>query len=101
VTIAFIGHADPEQAAAASAYEDDVLPLLDDHGAALLYRGRRADGQDPSLPLEVHVIRFPSQDAYDGFLGDERRRALLDRHGDVFRSKVVVQLDTVVGADGA
>jgi len=29
VTIAFIGHADADGAAAASAYEDDVPPLLD------------------------------------------------------------------------
>lgn len=100
ITIAFVGHAAPERADAASAYEDEVLPLLADHGAQLLYRGRRAEGQDPSLPLEVHLIRFPSRAAYDGYLGDEPRRALLERHGEVFTSKVVVELDTVAGAGG-
>jgi hypothetical protein len=34
--IGFIGHADPDRAQAVSAFEDDVLPLLDDHGARVL-----------------------------------------------------------------
>jgi uncharacterized protein (DUF1330 family) len=96
VIIAFVGHSAPERAAAASAYEDEVLPLLADHGAVLLFRGRRAEGEDESLPLEVHLIRFPSRAAYDAFLGDERRAALLQQHGDVFTSKLVVELDSVV-----
>lgn len=94
VTIAFVGYADADRTGAASAYEDEVLPLLVDHGADLLYRGRRADGQDPSLPLEVHLIRFPGRGAYDAFLADERRRALIHRHGEVFASTIVVELET-------
>ena len=96
VTIAFIGHADPGAVAAASAYEDAVLPLLADHGAELLYRGRRAEEQDAALPAEVHLIRFPDRTAYDAFLADPRRQTLLDQHGEVFTSKVVVELDTLV-----
>lgn len=96
VTIAFLGHAPPERAAAASAFEDDVLPLLADHGAELLFRGRRAEGQAPDLPLEVHVIRFPGRAAYDAYLADDRRLALLERHGEVFSAKVVVELDPLV-----
>ncbi|MEQ1787096.1 MAG: DUF1330 domain-containing protein [Acidimicrobiales bacterium] len=97
VTIAFVGHAGEATAAAATAYEDAVLPLLSDHGAELLFRGRRVAGQAESLPLEVHVIRFPSRTAYDAFLDDPHRRALLDAHGEVFTSKVVVELDPVTG----
>jgi len=96
VTIAFIGHADPAQVDAASAYEDAVLPLLADHRAELLYRGRRAGDQAESLPAEVHLIRFPDRDAYAAFLADDRRHALLHEHGEVFTSKVVVELDPVV-----
>ena len=96
VTIAFIGHTAPERVAAAFAYEDAVLPLLADHGAELLYRGRRTPSEDTSLPAEVHLIRFPDRGAYDAFLADRRRLALLDEHGEVFTGKVVVELDTVV-----
>jgi len=95
VTIAFVGYAAPDCVAAASAYEDDVLPLLADHGAVLGFRGRRRADQDPALPLEVHVIRFPSRASYAAFLADERRLALIEQHGDVFATKVVVELDPV------
>lgn len=93
MTIAFVGHAEPHLAAAASAYEDDVLPLLSDHGAELLFRGQRRDGEGPELPVEVHVIRFPSRAAYDAYLVDDLRLALLEQHGEVFASKVVVEVD--------
>ena len=83
VTIAFVGHATPDRVDAASAYEDDVLPLLADHGAELLYRGRRAEHEDSALPLEVHLSGSRPQ-AYDAFLTDDRRHALLAEHGEVF-----------------
>lgn len=95
VTIAFVGHATPAQAEAATAYEDAVLPLLGDHGAELLYRGRRAEGQDASLPLEVHLIRFPNRASYDAYISDDRRLTLLDAYGEVFTSNVVVELVTL------
>ena len=96
-TIAFIGHADPAGAERASAYEDEVLVLLEDHGARLLYRGRRADGQDAALPLEVHLIRFPHRAAFDAYLADDRRLALRARYGEVFSTTQVVELETVTG----
>jgi uncharacterized protein (DUF1330 family) len=96
-TIAFVGHADAGSASAAVAYEDAVLPLLAEHGAQLLYRGRRRPGQSESLPLEVHLIWFPSRAMFDAYLGDPRREALLEEHGETFNSKVVVELDPVVG----
>ena len=92
-TLAFVGWAAPDLAEAAGAYEDAVLPLLAAHGARVEYRGRRALGQDPSLPLEVHLLWFPSRAAYDGFLADPRRAALVEEHGDVFEQKVLVELD--------
>lgn len=94
-TLVFIGHADPGSAALASAYEDRVLPLLTDHGAELQFRGLRSAGEDPSAPLEVHVIRFPHRHAFDAYMADERRLALLEEFGDVFTSKQVVEVDPV------
>ncbi len=94
-TLVFIGHADPELAARASAYEDRVLPLLADHGAELQFRGVRAAGEEPTAPLEVHVTRFPHRRAFDAYMADERRLALLDEFGEVFTSKQVVEIDPV------
>lgn len=97
-TIAFVGRADPALVEAAGAFEDAVLALLPDHGATLVYRGRRAPGQDESLPAEVHLIRFPHRAAFAAYLADGRRQALLAAHGEVFTEKVVVELDEVPGS---
>jgi uncharacterized protein (DUF1330 family) len=95
-TLVFIGHADPDTSERAVAYEDRVLPLLADHGAELLYRGRRTQ-PDVELPLEVHLIRFPHRRSFDAYMADERRRALLDEYGEVFTRKQVVEMTTVTG----
>ena len=94
-TLVFVGHADPAHEERAAAYEDAVLPLLADHGAELVYRGRRAAGQDEALPLEVHLIRFPHRPALESYLSDDRRAALLEEFGEVFTAKQVVEMDTV------
>lgn len=94
-TIVFAGYADPGSSDRAVAFEDEVLPLLADHGARLLFRGRRADGEDPSLPLEVHVTWFPHRAAFDAYLADERRLAAVERYGEPFSAKQVVEVDTV------
>jgi uncharacterized protein (DUF1330 family) len=96
-TLAFVGYAATGMSERASAYEDEVLPLLADHGARLLYRGRRAAHQDDSLPLEVHLTWFPHRRALEAYMADERRAALMEAHGEVFTRKEVVEVDSVTG----
>lgn len=95
-TLVFIGHADDATSERASAYEDRVLALLDDHGARLLYRGRRVE-PDHELPLEVHLIRFPHRRAFDAFMADGRRLALTEEYGEVFTRKQIAEMDTLAG----
>jgi uncharacterized protein (DUF1330 family) len=95
VTLVFVGHASAATADRAAAYEDAVLPLLADHGARLVYRGRRTDTHDVSQPFEVHVLWFPSGAAFDAYLADDRRRARLDEFGEVFTSKQVFEMETI------
>lgn len=52
-------------------YEEAVLALLPDHGAALELRVRAADGS-----AETHLIRFPGRAAFDAFVADPRRLAM-------------------------
>ena len=100
-TLAFVGYADEAASARASAFEDAVLPLLADHGAKVLYRGKRAEGQDPALPLEVHLLWFPHRRSLQAYLADDRRRALIEQHGEVFTAKHTVELtpDGTTGPD--
>lgn len=78
----------------AAAYEDEVLPLLEDHGARVLYRGR-ADHEDPSLPVEIHLLWFPERQAFKSHLADGRRLAAMERAVEVFTLKQVVEVKAI------
>lgn len=52
------------------AYEAAVLPLLADHGGVLEQRLRGLDH-----PIEIHLLTFPSAEAYQAYLSDPRRLA--------------------------
>jgi uncharacterized protein (DUF1330 family) len=51
-------------------YESLVLPLLDDHGGRLEQRLR-----SPDRLTEVHIVSFPSRDAFSAYREDPRRGA--------------------------
>ncbi|RST14396.1 N-acetyltransferase [Streptomyces sp. WAC05374] len=57
-----------DAAADALAYEERVLSLLPRHGGRLERRLRTADGLS-----EVHLLTFPSEDAYRAYLADPGR----------------------------
>jgi uncharacterized protein (DUF1330 family) len=97
--LGFVGYTDPDKVDQAAAYEDEVLPLLVDHGARVLYRGRRAPGEDPALPAEIQLVWVPSRAALDAYLADPRRQAAIDRFGSVFTETQVVGLLTVESSD--
>jgi hypothetical protein len=94
-TLAFVGYTTAALADAAAAYEDEVLPLLTDHGARVLYRGRRAAGQDVELPFELHLLWFPNRSALAAYLDDDRRAALSEQFGEVFTVRQVVELEPI------
>ena len=97
ITLAFVGYTTSADAERAAAYEDAVLPLLAEHGARVLHRGRRRADQHESLPFEVHVLWFPDRAAFDAYLADDRRAALLAQFGETFTRKEVVELDVIEG----
>lgn len=77
----------PGLEAAMTAYEDEVLALVPEHGGQLVSRavGDGADGN----PHEVHVYRFPGQDALDAYMADPRRLAKADERDRVIASTVL------------
>jgi len=70
------------------AYEDRVLALVPAHGGTVLQRARTAG--DAAQPLEVQFYRFPSEDALQSYLADDRRVALAaERDRVVFRTEIM------------
>ncbi len=55
-------------------YESKVLPLLDPHGGRLEKRLRISDQAEAEKPFEVHLIQFPSEDAFQAFQEDPIRK---------------------------
>lgn len=64
----------PGQEDALVAYEDRVLALVPAHGGTVLQRARSSG--EGGHPLEVQFSRFPSEDALQAYLADDRRVAL-------------------------
>lgn len=93
-TLVFLGYADPSGADDAARFEDEVLPLVEEHGGRVVFRGRRRD-DDASHPAEVHVLWFPDHDAIEHYREDPRRAAIVARFGQVFESTTLVELDPV------
>jgi hypothetical protein len=81
------------QAEALVSYEDQVLALLPDHGGTVLQRARTAGTGDE--PLEVHLLRFPSPAAMDGYLADARRTALSDGRDRAIARTQILTVDLV------
>lgn len=96
-TLAFVGYTTPDLADEAAAYEDAVLPLVIEHGGHVVYRGRRAQGQDPNMPFEVHLLWFPGPSAFHAYIDDPRRAELITKFGEVFTSTHVVEIETISG----
>ncbi len=70
------------------AYEDRVLPLVAGHGGRVRERAR-SDGTD-GAPLEVHLIEFPSEAAFEAYLVDDRRAAMAaERDAAIARTQVL------------
>jgi uncharacterized protein (DUF1330 family) len=74
-------------------YEDRVLRLLPDHGARVVQRARTAGNADE--PLEVHLLEFPSEDALNSYISDERRTALSDDRDRAVARTQILRVDLI------
>ena len=68
----------PGMEAALSAYEDEVLCLVAEHGGRVLERGTVLPGSqhDGEPPAEVQFLEMPSEASLDAYVNDPRRLAM-------------------------
>jgi uncharacterized protein (DUF1330 family) len=83
----------PGNAARLVEYEDRVLPLIAHHGGRVLQRVRALDAA--TVPLEVHIIEFPSEDALEDYLQDPARAALSDLRDEAIARTELVRVSVV------
>lgn len=73
-------------------YERQVLGLLPAHGARVLHRAVNAD-REPTQPLEVQLLEFPSGAAFNAYLDDPTRRLLAEFRDDFIERTSVFPVD--------
>jgi hypothetical protein len=76
-------------------FEAVAIPLIGKHGGELLLRLRPTPecviAGSMDLPYEIHLVRFPSDEALASFTADPQRQGLLRLKNDSVRSSLVVR----------
>jgi uncharacterized protein (DUF1330 family) len=74
-------------------YENKVLPIVEVYGGSVLERARTAGTGDE--PLEIQLLEFPSEHAFDQYMGDEHRTALADERELAVARTDILRVDLV------
>ena len=77
------------------AYEDKVLGFAAEYGGQILQRARNGGSDDHALenqPLEIQTLRFPSAQAVQRFMADDRRQALAEERDRVIAMTEVIEV---------
>lgn len=76
-------------------FETLALALLAKHGGELLLRLRPTErdviARSIELPYEIHIVRFPSNDAFAQFAADDDRQRFLHLKSASVRSELVIR----------
>jgi uncharacterized protein (DUF1330 family) len=81
-----------------AAYEDRVLRLASEHGCEVLQRARASAagaGEAVGRPAEIQLLRFPSAEAFDEFMNDQRRLLLAGERDKVIASTEVIEVELI------
>ena len=76
-------------------FEAVAIPLIGKHGGELLLRLRPNPecviAGSIDLPYEIHLVRFPSDEALASFTADPERQWVLHLKNDSVRSSLIVR----------
>jgi uncharacterized protein (DUF1330 family) len=75
------------------AYEDRVLRIVPEHGGRVLQRAR--GGGTAGQPLEIQLLEFPSAQALDAYMTDDRRQSLAGERDKVISKTEVIEVQLV------
>jgi uncharacterized protein (DUF1330 family) len=80
------------------AYEDRVLSIVPEHGGRVHQRARGSG--TAGQPLEIQILEFPSAQALDAYMTDDRRRSLADQRDKAISKTEVIEVQLVHAAPG-
>jgi uncharacterized protein (DUF1330 family) len=74
-------------------YEDRVLRIVPEHGGRVLQRARGSG--TAGQPLEIQFLEFPSAQALDAYMADDRRQSLAGERDKVIAKTEVIDVKLV------
>ena len=77
------------------AYEDKVLGFAAEYGGQVIQRARNTGTDDharENQPLEIQTLRFPSSQAVQRFMADDRRQALAEERDRVIAMTEIIEV---------
>ena len=93
LTLCVLLWAHPGAEESLTAYEDQVLAFVPDHGGRVIQRARSSGAG--GYPLEVHILEFPSPQALDAYVADGRRQALAGDRDRAIAKTEVIEVDLI------
>jgi uncharacterized protein (DUF1330 family) len=76
-------------------FEALAIPLIGKHGGELVLRLRPTPEsvieRSIELPYEIHLVRFPNDEAFERFAADGERQRFLHLKSDAVRSSLTVR----------
>ena len=70
-------------------YESRVIPIMSAHGGRLLSAFRPKGSEHPEIPDEIHLIEFPSEEAFQAYRSDPEVARLAERRGVVISKTAI------------
>jgi uncharacterized protein (DUF1330 family) len=98
LTLCVLIWAQPGAADGLAAYEERVLRLAGEHGCEVLQRASASGpgtGGAGGQPTEIQFLRFPSAQAFNGFMADPRRQLLAGERDEVVVTTEVIEVDLI------
>ncbi len=88
-------HVHPGKESVFEEFEAVAIPSIAKHGGELLLRLRPSPASvvagSIEVPYEIHLVRFPSDEAFARFAADEERRRFLHLKEESVRSSLLVR----------
>lgn len=90
-------HAGSDGIASLRDYESKVIPILEEHGGKLLSAFMPRDHERPECADEIHLVEFPSDEAFQSYRTDSRVTGLSQLRGaaisqsTIYVSKAMVE----------
>ena len=89
-------HAGSEGIEGLQDYESRAIPIMKMHGGRVLSAFRPEGHEHPEIPDEIHLIEFPSEEAFQSFRSDSQVARLAERRALAISKTVIYRSEELL-----